>query len=146
MKKPPCSEWNIWKGPEVEGTKSKGVQTLFIRSLAQFSAISADADFGFFRSKSKCSRVWFCKEFTDWKKVKAIAKHFDEVCIEVEPKCYDSIPASLRKKARIYLKVDTQLKAGDFICVGPAFSDESFEIGTGATVKPDDYAKDTRIA
>lgn len=146
-KLPDCSKWHVWKGPEIEGHSSKGVQTLFIRSLEKFPRIAPTDDLSFLRTNSKCSRVWFCKEFKNWAMIKAIGKHFDEVCIEVEPKCLLAIPLKLRETCRIYLKVilPAPLKAGDHVCVGLPFADEAFEIGTGATVKPEDYQKDIKI-
>ena len=142
---PPCREWAIWVGKEVEGTTNVGVTTLFIRSLEGFHIDPETSDLSFFRKKTGASRVWFCREFVDWKLLKRIAKEFDEVCIEVEPKCFENIPLALRDKAIIYLKVDTPLKPGDFVCVGPAFHDESFKIGSGSKVKPQDYLQDKRI-
>lgn len=144
---PPCATWNIWKGPEIEGTDSIGVQTLFIRSLSAFPGVSAASDLSFLRKSSKCSRVWFCKEFKDWPLLEAIAKHFDEVCVEVEPKCYVSVPKRIKKRVKIYLKVvlPEPLKEGDFICVGEPFRDEAFKFGAGASVCMEQYLKDIKI-
>lgn len=146
-KLPDCSKWHVWKGPEVEGHSKKGVQTLFIRSLDKFPRISPSDDLSFLRKNSNCTRVWFCKEFTNWSLLKAIGKHFDEVCIEVEPKCLLAIPQKLRESCRIYLKVvlPVQLKQGDHVCVGLPFADEAFEIGTGASVNPTDYQNDIQV-
>lgn len=146
-KLPPCAAWDVWKGPEIEGYVSKGVQTLFIRSLAKFPDIKPTDDLSFLRRNSGCKRVWFCKEFTNWGLLKAIGAHFDEVCIEVEPKCLLSIPERLRRTARIYLKIvlPVALKTGDHVCVGLPFADESFEIGKGARVAPKDYLRDIKI-
>jgi hypothetical protein len=144
MNKPPCANWSLWKGPEVEGTNGLGVSTLFIRSLAKFN-VGPEDDLSFLSHKSLCSRVWFCKEFTDWEMIRAISKFFDQVCIEVLPKNFDAVPKDIRESATIYLKVSTPLKNGDFVCVGPAFSDEAFEIGTGAKVNPEKYLGDTQI-
>lgn len=155
--RPPCADWAVWKGPEIEGTKGVGVATLFIRSLASFK-LQPDADWKWIREKSACPRVWFCKEFFTqgikgedgtflaWDFIRAIGKHFDEVCLEVEPQHLPGVPRDVKKKARLYVKVNIeQLKAGDFICVGPTFADESFELGTGAKVNPEQYLQDIRI-
>jgi hypothetical protein len=141
--KPPCAEWSMWLGPEIEGTASRGVQTLFIRSLSAYSGLKITDDLSFLARKA--NRVWFCKEFTNWVLMQAIAKHFQEVCVEVEPKCFENIPLVIRQRARIYLKVAVPLKPGDHICVGPAFEDESFAIGQGIKVDPKDYYADRRI-
>jgi len=145
---PPCSSWHIWKGPEIEGYAAKGVSTLFIRSLEKYPRIKPTDDLSFLRKVSKCSRVWFCKEFTNWALIKAIKVHFDEACLEVEPKCLLSIPEKLRKECRIYLKVSlpVPLKEGDHVCTGLPFADEAFEIGKGAKVAPNEYLKDVKIA
>lgn len=149
MNQPPCATWEMWKGGEVEGNVSVGVQTLFIRSLDKFPQLTPDSDFSVLRTRSGCSRVWFCKEFLKWKFIDAIAPHFDETCIEVEPQAFTAIPNRLRKLARIYVKVilpdGLNLKAGDFICVGPPFNDESFQIGRGNKVKPEQYLNDVKI-
>jgi hypothetical protein len=157
MNKPPCSEWKIWKGPEIEGTEGVGIATLFIRSLSDFEGLTPESDFSLFAQKSGCKRVWFCKEFylsepTDtngkfiaWKLIEAIGQHFEEMCLEVEPQSIQCVPKSIRAKARIYVKVNVELKPGDFICVGPAFNDESFKIGTGAKVTPEQYLQDIKI-
>jgi hypothetical protein len=157
MNKPPCSDWSVWKGPEIEGTKGVGVATLFIRSLASFK-IESGKDWQWIRTKSNCPRVWFCKEFFTksikgpngeflaWDFIRAIGKHFDEVCLEVEPQHLPGVPRDIKKMARLYLKINVeQLKSGDFVCVGPTFSDEAFEIGTGARVKPEEYLNDKKI-
>lgn len=147
VSKPPCATWSVWIGSEIEGTASRGVRTLFIRSLARFSSVSATDDWAFIRTQSKCSRVWFCKEFTQWSILRVIAKHFDEVCVEVEPQRLLCIPRNIRKMARLYLKVTLpeELKAGDHVCVGLPFADEAFEIGKGVKVNPSDYLKDVKI-
>lgn len=140
---PKSKDWKIWKGGEIEGSKDLGVQTLFIRELK----VDEKADLSFLPAKSKCKRVWFCKEFTDWKLLKRIAALFETVCIEVEPKNLESIPIEFRKKYNIYLKVilNYDLKPGDFVCVGKPYEDEAFAIGSGNKVKPEQYGKDIRI-
>lgn len=144
---PPCSEWHVWVGPEIEGTQDVGVRTLFIRSLEDFPSLRPTDDLSVFRTNSKCPRVWFCKEFTDWPMLRSLARHFESVCIEVEPKAVLGIPADLRRTARIYYKVVLvePPKDGDMVCIGLPFQDEAFEIGKGAKVKPEDYRRDTKV-
>ena len=141
--KPECADWGLWLGAEIEGHTGLGARTLFIRRLPV--AITAE----WLVEKSKADRVWFCKEFKDWPRLEAIASKFPSanVCIEIEAPVYRSLPAAFRKDYVIYVKVPSVvgLKAGDHVCVGAAFSDESFMIGTGAKVNPGDYGADTRI-
>lgn len=148
----PQSEWKIWKGKEVEGTKGVGEMTLFIRSLEGYN-LTEESDVAFLAERSKCKRVWFTKEFLvwcwaiakNWKILENIAKHFETVCLETEPKDLDSIPLKFRKKFTVYLKVNSVLKKGDFVCVGRPFEDEAFEVGKGKKVNPKDYAGDIKI-
>jgi hypothetical protein len=144
--KPPCADWKLWTGAEIEGTSELGSKTLFIRSLSDFNVVDQKQFAEQLAELSGCKRVWFCKEFRDWKFLENIASHFESVCIEALPNNYVNIPKRIRLKYRIYVKVIMpNLKPGDFICVGEPFMDEAFEIGKGATVKPEDYLKDKRI-
>lgn len=145
FEKPPCANWKLWVGEEVEGTTSIGTRTLFIRSLEEFPDLVAGSNLSALRTFSKASRVWFCKEFRNWELLMGIMTHFDEVCVEVLAHQISSLPARIRKRATLYVKLDVDLKAGDFVCVGPAFADEAFKIGTGAKVTPDLYRKDIEI-
>lgn len=149
INKPPCADWSLWVGEEIEGSEAtgKGIKTLFVRSLAAFpSLLLPDSDLSILRTKSNCTRVWFCKEFEQWALMLRIAELFQEACLEVEPKRYSSVPMKVRKKCRVFIKVGIELKPGDVICVGPAFADESFTIGTGNKVTPEQYGNDKRIA
>lgn len=144
---PPCAQWSVWIGKEIEGTSCIGQETLFVRALKGVTALNAGALKSTLTRNGRIERVWFCKEFSDWDTLRAIAKMFKHVCIEATPKTYETLPSEFRteSKYRIYLKVSMSLKPGDFICVGPAFSDESFEVGTGTKVNPSQYNNDTRI-
>lgn len=146
--KPPCANWSVWVGPEVEGSSGLGERTLFIRQLPAEWALTIDSDLKQLRKRSNSTRVWFCKEFLNWPMLEAIAAHYEpgNVCIEVEPNCFESLPRRFRQNYRIYVKLDLPLKPGDHVCVGPAFSDESFEMGHGSKVLPEQYLKDIKIA
>lgn len=160
--KPPCATWNIWKGAEIEGTKDIGVSTLFIRKLplaittkrSEYSTI----DLAFMRTRSNTNRLWLCKELmlwaanhNGWELIHRVMSYYEKVAIESTPELLLSIPLSVRDKAQIYLKVlpnippHLNLRAGDFVCVGPSFSDEAFAIGTGKKVSPSQYLNDTKI-
>jgi hypothetical protein len=149
MNRPECASWNIWRGAEVEGTTAVGEETLFIRSL-DANVRPEDFENGTELVKAmtrngRIKRVWFCKEFSNWPMIRAISKHFKTSCLEVTPKQYDNLPRDLKAEFTIYLKINFPLKEGDFVCVGPPFMDESFQIGTGKKVKPEDYASDIKI-
>lgn len=157
MKKPPCADWDIWVGPEIEGTADLGERTVFIRRLP-IKTIDKKTDLSFIRRKG--SRLWLCKEFLHdcmitetlgWAAVRKLASMFDplKVCLEVLPDTLESVPINLRRKHRLYLKVILPetggLKDVDFVCVGPAYADRSFPFSSGVSVTPDQYLGDTKI-
>ncbi len=142
---PPCSKWEIWRGEEIEGTASLGESTLFIRKLDASPDDIPEKLIATMTKDGKVRRVWFCKEFTNWPLLRFLAKHFDKVCLEASTRTYDNVPRDIKMEYTIYFKLNFPLKNGDFICVGPAFSDEAFEIGKGAKVNPEQYLKDTKI-
>lgn len=139
MTTPDCAEWNLWLGPEVEGTIGIGVPTLFVRKATRDEVFAAARQHGI-------GRVWFCKEWADWETIVQVLSSGRKVCLEVTPETIRLVPVFVMKEACVYLKVDTELKDGDHVCVGPAFADEAFRIGTGAKVEPVDYAGDRRLA
>ena len=149
MLKPECAEWSIWIGKEIEGQSDIGVETLFIRRLnstaEEFEKLKDDLGPKLTR-RGTIKRVWFCKEFQNWPLLRVIAKHFKTVCLEVTPKGYDNLPREFKTDFIIYLKVPFMLKKGDHVCVGAAFQDESFQIGKGNRVSPEQYANDVRVA
>jgi hypothetical protein len=140
--RPECANWKIWTGLEIEGSSEIGETTLFIRELV---VTDLEADYSFMNRGGSIKRIWFCKEFVDWPFLRVLSKHFAIVCIEATPKTYENIPKDIRSNFRIYLKVKQELKPGDFICVGPGFMDEAFQIGTGKKVTPEMYQNDIRI-
>lgn len=148
MVKPPCADWGIWLGPEVEGTSEIGEQTLFIRKLSctaeEFRAQQSDLVPSLTR-RGVVRRVWFCKEFTSWPLIRLIAPHFKTVCLEVSAKGYDNLPRDFRTSYTIYLKLPFMLKKGDHVCVGADYQDEAFCIGTGAIVSPESYLNDKKV-
>lgn len=140
-KLPPCSEWSLWLGEEIEGHSQLGTVTLFVRRIPYSITLDYFKD----AAKQGITRVWFCKEFNDWPCLLAIARLFPYRCLEATMFSLTAIPESVRSQVRLYLKVPVQLRAGDHVCVGPAFADESFEIGTGKKVAPSEYEKDKLI-
>lgn len=143
---PPCAKWDLWIGGEVEGTADIGVKTLFVRSLPQECATSSPETLrDVLTQRGTIRRVWFCKEFTDWKLMMRVARLFPSVCVEATMETYHTLPGKAREDFSIYLKVPLRLKSSDHICVGPAFCDESFRVGTGAKVHPEAYLSDVKI-
>lgn len=148
---PPCATWKVWLGAEVEGRAERGTRTIFIRELpAGLLSDPESKDWTWLLQHGR--RIWFCHEFTNWLAIRAIwrqlsPKGLTEIALEVLPKNYTAVPADLRAVARLYLKVvlPEPLKAGDHICVGPAFHDEAFQVGTGVTVSPQDYLQDRKV-
>ena len=140
-KLPPCSEWGLWLGEEIEGHTERGVTTLFVRQLPEgfpLSYFEDSADLGI-------TRIWFCQEFNDWEMLEAIAPLFKTRCLESTPELLVHLRPAIRELVTVYLKIPVVLRPGDHVCVGPAFADESFEIGTGRRVTPSEYEKDKLI-
>ena len=145
MKKPPCADWSVWTGIECEGDDTtKGRTTLFIRALP---GVTAETDITPLRFGERAQAVWFCKEFRNWQVLENIANCFPKgaVTLEVSPTTLGLVPHRFLKAYRLFYKLPVQLKSGDFVCVGHAFHDESFRIGTGDRAKPDMYLNDQRI-
>jgi hypothetical protein len=141
--KPPCADWGLWIGAEIEGAADLGERTLFVRFLP------AGTTGEYLRERTKAERVWFCKEFTDWHRLRKIAEAFDsaKVCIEVMLNRYNSLPSDFRQRFRIYVKIPELhgMKLGDHVCIGLPFQDEAFQIGNGKTVKASEYKSDIKI-
>jgi hypothetical protein len=145
---PECAKWEIWRGAEIEGVSGLGDETLFIRKFdttPESFAAGGQALIDKMTHKGMCRRVWFCKEFTNWGLLRVIARHFKTVCIEATPKTYDNLPRDFKANFTIYLKLNFLLKEGDHVCVGASFQDEAFCVGTGAKVRPEQYANDVKI-
>ncbi len=140
---PACAAWGVWLGPEIEGHDSLGEKTLFIRRLNPTLPISH-----YFQWRLKgVNRVWFTKEFLNWNTIREFARVYEKICLETNKHTYNGIPSDLRKRARLYYKLEpsVRLKDGDHICVGAAFRDESFLIGSGNAVIPEYYNRDEFI-
>jgi hypothetical protein len=139
MNTPECSEWKLWIGHEIEGTKDLGVKTLFVREASNSDII---------KNLAGVPRVWFCKEFValqNWGVLPYLKGR--AICVEMTVEFLQRgfLPQEVRDRCTVYLKVPVTLFKGDFICVGQAFKDESFEVGKGAVVTPDQYNKDVKI-
>lgn len=138
LEKPPCSQWSVWIGNEIEGHSDLGEKTLFIRR-----------DFGGsdFDLLDQVDRVWFCKEYKDYNVIKAVRALGKKVCVEVVPGGIENaLPDDIHENATLYLKMNVKgLKNGDHICVGKPFEEESFMIGSGTKVTKDQYLADRKI-
>lgn len=141
MTKPPCSQWKVWLGPEIEGTKALGERTLFIRDLCAYSVTEWS------RKQPTVSRVWFCAALAHFEPEVVIeaTSVFKTVCAEVF--AGESVPPQFRELGvQIYWKLDIHgLTKGDHLCVGPAYNDEAFLIGAGVKVNPEQYLQDVKI-
>lgn len=137
--KPECSEWSVWEGPEVEGDFDRGVKTLFVRS--GFNPIENDDDLWLLK---KYKRVWFCAEYYKVSVINWVARFTPlNVCYELNAAFTKR--SEIDPKVKVYAKVNLGLLEGDQICVGPPYKDESFVIGKGQKVSPQDYSSDRRI-
>lgn len=141
---PACSKWGVWVGVEIEGSDALGEPTVFIRRLPP-ALYNKGADLSVLTHNGKYSRVWVCKEFEEWDMVRAFFKVFKKVVLEVSARTYGNLPRDIIQRAQLYYKLPVRLKPGDVVCVGPAFEDESFVVGTGKKVTPDQYGKDVCI-
>lgn len=145
IKQPSCAKWKLWVGREIEGRIQLGVKTLFVRD-ASMSEIEKAIE------KYQLRRVWFCFEFMQPGKMYTIFRlcsRHAKISFVAEMK-YETMSTlahySLREHLQVYLKLpELDLRPGDHICVGPAFSDEALLIGTGHKVKPELYEEDIRI-
>lgn len=146
--KPPCANWNVWKGAEVEGVSELGAATLFIRRP------SPDLGTVFWQHSKGCKRVWLCKEYLKTRAkdelkadIAALRKYGMTVAVEIMLEDVWKYSYLAPTEAVVYVKIPNAdwLRKGDHVCIGPAFSDEAFCIGSGASVTPDAYAKDIQI-
>ena len=140
MNKPPCSEWGIWEGPEIEGHSQLGEMTLFVRR-GNFLPILKNRNY---------KRVWFCREFCDWA---ALHELLDSpsvdgsiFAIEVTPETLSNVPSWVFKHLEVHYKWAVDPKKGDHICLGQPFNEFSFQLDTPkASVSPDMYLGDVRL-
>lgn len=137
---PPCALWKVWLGPEIEGQTDLGERTLFIRQATPARIEELIASYA-----PTVKRVWVCKEFVDWDSVRRLRTAFDKVVLEVNRHNFGAMPKELFDGCQLYYKLPAELKHGDYVCVGPAFSDESFRIGKGDQVDPAMYRRDEPI-
>lgn len=149
---PPCSEWRVWTGPEVEGATDVGVDTLFVRETSNLEELLI---------KHKPRRVWLCKEYLAACKGDAVREETLAQCIAalhllgglivcVEVTYFSAFywkKLSKFSNVRFYVKLPglSFLKAGDHVCVGAAFNDEIFPIGTGQRMDASAYLKDVPL-
>jgi len=130
--------WDVWEGPEIEGSFDREEMTLFVRN--NFDPMRMVDDLELLR---KYSRVWFCAEFIDKEVINWVAENEDvKVCYELG---HLFRREEISKKVRVYGKVNLGLIEGDQICVGKPYQDESFVIGEGVKVSVADYERDVRI-
>lgn len=152
-------------GREVEGSEDRGHITLFIRAAETKPAIEQGLPLAIYKYPELCpvKRVWFCHEFFFGRSPESIQfemeealRRFERVCVTFyighgawdAPTVFHSLGKEYPDRFRTYWRIPWQLRepmnAGDFICVGPPFSEETFQVGVnlGTTVKPQDYKDD----
>lgn len=131
----------MWIGAECEGSTSLGEKTLFIRRVTPAFIQNPVA----LTNGGKIKRVWFCKEFTNYAALRTIAKHFDDVCVEITPKLYENTPPDILDSFHIYMKINYKLKDGDHVSIGSPYREETFKLGTGMKCVPEDYLADIKV-
>jgi hypothetical protein len=142
--KPPCADWQVWMGPEVEGESKLGHKTLFIRALPEPKLQTL---YDIVKKYPDVRRAWFCSVFKHYKIIWDALNLFEEVCLEVMVPSKEQPPGPLLMRARVYYKfcLPLFLKKGDHVCFGVPYADESFEIGKGRRVSPEKYMSDWKI-
>lgn len=154
IQKPPCADWKVWIGPEVEGETQRGEPTLFVREATHYKLNDL-----LLIECPHIKRVWFCEEFVETPIAEFVVEHVLRtllqvdvaLSIETKPDLIESwttwrksLPEALRKRISFYFRLRTDWNEGDHICVGPAYSDSIIKIPP-ASVSPIDYVKDVRI-
>ena len=145
--KPPCADWQMWTGLEIEGHSERGAVTLFVRGGNIFKAIAENP------LCKQVIRIWLCKEFlfgNSKEKLISVCRTLSEsgdytIAVEV-PLSQLAEYMYLRPYVYFYIKWETHLRSGDHICIGEPFHDENFRIGDGMKMSPQPYMNDVRIA
>lgn len=140
---PPCSQWNIWEGEEIEGFTDLNAPTLFIRNATR-SEIKK-------YSKSH-NRIWLTNEYQKLSKkniefLLSLQKH---ICIDLTLEKYLKLKrqdrADILDNFQVYVRInDLKLKSRDHIKIGDLFYEESFLVGSGKTVDTNLYHNDKFI-
>lgn len=157
--KPPCSAWGLWYGKEIEGTDALGVYTLFVRapySLASILACKEVTEAAHSLGLKEFPRIWLCKDYIGWATLSSedsriaayqAALRGIKVLLEVTPDNF-AHAQHWRQFATFYMKGFPlpELRQGDHICLGSAYSDTAFVIGNAVTVNPAQYLADTEIS
>jgi hypothetical protein len=150
-KNPPCSQWNVWIGDEVEGTISLGVKTIFVRDLKHSSLEKLKQQF------PGINRIWFCDEFRDWVEVEKALNLYESVCVtfEVSKMSYldfCKIPKTILKRVKVYWRstfpvwvIDFAVNNGSQICLGEPYELLTFSAPYGRRVYGEDYGKDVKV-
>lgn len=145
---PLCAHWQVWVGPECEGTTDQGVLTLFIRSL---DGVKDPKENIFKKYLKDFPRVWFCHEFRNWRMIEWVVENFPKhpVCLDILAEDYETVSRRLSPhvwgKVFRYVALPFPLRAGDTICAGVGFSKATFTLPTPVTTNPESYGRDTRI-
>jgi hypothetical protein len=143
MSKPPCADWILWIGKEIEGHTDIGKWTMFARGGNVLNELA--------RCDKPIQRVWLCKEYLHGHAIPQILDLLSR-CLDRNLHTAIEVPMAEVEEYRLlynwavpYIKWNIELPVGAHICVGEPFHDELFLIGEGKRMTPAPYMDDIRI-
>ena len=136
LKKPECSKWKVWIGRECEGNEDFGHVTLFVRSHCSEKFLKQCLkEYGI-------NRVWFTKEFTNNKVIKAAIELGIKVCLERTLSQAKKLSSFQQRTTRVYLTLGEVWF--DFIKYGVPYREFVIEPTPIQTMTPE-YFEDVKI-
>lgn len=143
---PPCSEWRLWEGIEIEGFTDMGVTTLFIRDatkeeldvfIPQYERIFVGS--GFVKAGISPEFMQYLKSFG---KKLCFEIHFEDYV-----KLHNEGRTDIIGEHQVYLQINNfALKEGDHVKIGDFFKEEIFLSGTGMRTPFEAYFGDKFLA
>lgn len=171
MNEPPCAEFKVWVGLEIEGSTGLGSPTVFVRSMdgypeslvinpVELSDYLDEHAQRFYHDhvihlrKGLVPRIWFCKEFRDWGFIESCVESYETVCIEFTAEEYirgaEPPTAYLRERTRPYIKLGKPssyfVRRGSHFFFGERFSEESCMLKGKEDVAPKNYEADIPVS
>lgn len=135
---PSCSNWAVWKGVEIEGEESLGVETLFVRRNFTHNS-EKDLTIA-----TQFKRIWFTRDFKNLACIEYFLDRGYEVAVEIEYSRLYSLTDNIKAKAKLYVVLDWDLPAGTHIKSGEGFK-EKIGILKSPSYSFSDYEKDEVI-
>lgn len=135
---PNCNNWAVWKGKEIEGETSLGMDTLFVRREFNTKDLNDLKILSFF------NRVWFTRDFKDFDTIRKVISMDKEVALEVRYQDLDLLPQDIFQAAQLYVVLDKFLPAGSHIKTGESFQ-EYMGVLKAPTFQMSDYNQDIAI-